>query len=180
MEAAQLYRQHWEREHQEESAKGASSQGQALIRSDLNHTGFKGVFRNGGRYVASCGKTSCNINHLGMADTALEAAKIYLRHFQKHHSEDLVKTEPALVAGASHNGGGCVGMKAGKGLTALPSGQQFHRTRTALVALRDSVSCGLREHYVAAYRQLHVLGALDHVPRWYLELGLSLFGQVHI
>ena len=62
-----------------------------LIRSDRTNstTGLKGVTPDHGRYKAVCDTPPCRKNHLGMFDTAEEAAQAYLQHYQKQHPEEL-------------------------------------------------------------------------------------------
>ena len=62
----------------------------ALIRSDGNRTGFKGVHLNKGRYEATCQTAPCHKHHLGSFGTPEEAAQAYLRHWVKDHQKELV------------------------------------------------------------------------------------------
>jgi hypothetical protein len=92
-EAAQVYLQHWEKEHPEELAKERVPrsvllpvQEHLLIRSDRSSTGFTGVYPNKGRYQAKCDTSPCHNNHLGSFGTPEEAAQAYLQHHQHSHS----------------------------------------------------------------------------------------------
>ena len=96
-EAAQVYLQHYQKEHPEEREKERARpvllpiQERLLIRSDKGQTGFKGVHQNGGSYKAVCTTSPCRRNHLGNFDTPEEAAQAYLQHYQKEHPEELEK-----------------------------------------------------------------------------------------
>ena len=68
--------------------------GQQLIRSVKNKTGYKGVAANKGRYYAQCNTSPCSQNYLGSFDTPEDAAQSYLQHYQKKHPEELENAKP--------------------------------------------------------------------------------------
>ena len=91
-EAAQVYLQHYQKQHPEELEKERAPplqiQGHLLIRSDRanNTTGYKGVQPKNGRYQTTCDKPPCHHSHLGNFGTSEEAAQAYLQHHQHSHS----------------------------------------------------------------------------------------------
>ena len=50
-------------------------------------TGYSGVKLVDGRYVTSCEVHGCHRCHLGVSETAEEAAHVYLRHWEKKHRD---------------------------------------------------------------------------------------------
>ena len=70
---------------------GGDGQQQQLIRSEMNKTGYKGVFAHNGRYYAQCARSPCSKNHLGTFDTPEDAAQSYLQHWEEKHPKELEK-----------------------------------------------------------------------------------------
>ena len=104
-EAAQVYLQHYQKEHPEELKKEQARpvllpiQEHLLIRSDRGQTGYRGVHPDHGRYRATCNTTPCRKNNLGFFGTPEKAAQVYLQHWEKQHPEELEKERvpPLLV-----------------------------------------------------------------------------------